>query len=69
VNVIAWLGNNELCYRRAKKLVFNHAVWYVYRSQMTELDPPPDPVDDDYDDEEDEETMQGRSAAFMMMDY
>jgi hypothetical protein len=67
--VSAWLGNNVLCYLRGKKLVFNHGVWYVYRSQMEELAPQQPQVDPDYDDDHEEEAMAARSAAFLEMDY
>jgi hypothetical protein len=67
--VDAWLGNNVLCYLRPRKLVFNHALWYVYRSQMEELAPQQPQVDPDYDDDHEEEPMFGRSAAFLEMDY
>ena len=67
--VRAWLGNNVLCYMHAGKLVFNHGVWFVYRSQMEELAPLQPQVDPDHDDDHEEEPMFGRSAAFLEMAY
>jgi hypothetical protein len=67
--VIELLGNNVLCYMRGKKLVFNHGLWYVYKSQMEELAPQQPQVDPDYDDDHEEEVMAARSASFLEMDY
>ena len=61
----AWLGNNTLCYLRNNKIVFNHAIWYVYKSQVDDATPAAY-IDSDSDCQD--EGMPP-SAAFLMFDY
>jgi hypothetical protein len=66
IHVLAWLGNNTLCYLRAKKIVFNHANWFVFSSTAN-------CVTDDYVDSQEDSDSQDDlgppAAAFMMHDY
>jgi hypothetical protein len=64
--VLAWLGNNTLCYIRNKKIIFNHANWFVFSSTANS-------VTDNYaDSQEDSDSLDDLgppAAAFFMHDY
>ena len=61
-----WLGNNTMCYLRQKKIVFNHAQWYVYKNQLECNDPV---YADSQEDSDGPEDLGPPSAPFMAHDY
>jgi hypothetical protein len=66
-HVLAWLGNNTLCYMRGKKIVFNHANWFVFSSiadcAVT------DKYSDSQEESEPEDAPGHPAAAFLDHDY
>ena len=66
-HVIAWLGNNTMCYIRGKKLVFNHSQWYVFKCSADCNNIAPDYHDSEEDLSSDELGPPG--AAFLAHDY
>jgi hypothetical protein len=65
--VVAWLGNNTLCYIRNKKIVFNHAVWLVYTGAI-ECAAEPAQIDSQEEDSDSDE-LGPPPSAFMDHDY
>ena len=64
--VLAWLGNNTLCYIRNKKIIFNHAEWIIYSSAVN-CDAEPAQLDSQED--SDSEELGPPPSAFMDHDY
>ena len=63
--VIAWLGNNTLCYIRNKKIIFNHANWFIYSNRLESN------MNDYLDSQEDSDIDEQPPpfAAFLIHDY
>ena len=63
--VLAWLGNNTLCYIRNKKIIFNHANWFIYSNRLeSNMNEYPDSQEDSDNDEQ-----LPPFAAFLIHDY
>jgi hypothetical protein len=68
LHVRAWLGNNTLCYMRDKKIVFNHANWFVF-SSITNCAAADDYYADSQEDSDDQDQPGHPAAAFLTHDY
>ena len=68
-HVLAWLGNNTLCYIRASKMVFNHANWFVFSSAAECAAPVNAKCADSQEDSDSDENLGPPSAAFFNHDY
>jgi hypothetical protein len=66
-HVLAWLGNNTLCYLRGKKIVFNHANWFEFSSIADCAGA--DNYADSQEESEPEDEQSFPAAAFFSHDY